>query len=265
MSEKFTEGQEVYDGHGCEYIYVGCVGGKHAARPWYEVGSDSQLADEPIFVSELFATVPVQKRSDTLAALESQIAEKRAELRSVSAEVQATSAERSAMLARLKQREALRRIDDFIEGRMTHVVTLDYNGVAIKSISTMEKEGESYDRGIRLISLYGNSKGDLHWQINRYKDDSGNWAEIWPCCSESEAMEKAAEVLARELGTQECPAKGCTRMIASAQKLGLPVPQWVLDLKRAGERAMVAGRISTLEKSLADERAKLDGIEGSAQ
>lgn len=266
MSEKFTEGQEVYDINGQVFIYAAAVNGQHAAKPVYETGDGEPFVTcDAVIVRDLFAEPPLQKRHEKMASLDAQLEEKSSELMRIKGELIHERADHAAMLKRLKQHEALRRIDDFIEGRMTHVVTLEFSGVRIKPLSAMEKDGDRYDLGVRLMSLHGDSKGDLQWHVNRYKDDSGSWAEMWPCCSEGEALEKAAEVLAREFGTQENPGSGCTRMIASAVSLGLPVPQWVLDFRHAGVRAVVEDRIATLEKSLADERAKLEGIVGSAQ
>lgn len=62
--------------------------------------------------------------------------------------------------------------------------------------------GDSWDRGVRLLSLYGNTGGNLRWQLNRYKDGSGQWFDVIPF------KEKAdAEMFARQKFAQNIEAK----------------------------------------------------------
>lgn len=87
---------------------------------------------------------------------------------------------------------------DFIGNRITHVVTDRYGTIRIEEFSKFceATEGSRHD-GLRLVSLFGcNSSGKRHdtdklslsWRINRYRDDSGDWVNIFPCKSLNAAI-----------------------------------------------------------------------------
>jgi hypothetical protein len=47
----------------------------------------------------------------------------------------------------------------------------------------------SWDKSLRLLTLFGDTKGDLQWRINRYSDGSGSSnIEVFPCHNEEEAI-----------------------------------------------------------------------------
>jgi len=51
------------------------------------------------------------------------------------------------------------------------------------------RDRDRYDKGFKLITLFGKDKNDLQWKINQYKDGSGSWKNIWLCKTLDDAKE----------------------------------------------------------------------------
>jgi hypothetical protein len=98
----------------------------------------------------------------------------------------------------------------FISGEITHLIIEKYQDYEIVSLidgveATDSWHGRISSEGLRLVSLFGcNESGErykkdrtfrLDWRINRYRDGSGNWADIWPCNSLEDAAQKLDEIL----------------------------------------------------------------------
>jgi hypothetical protein len=91
------------------------------------------------------------------------------------------------MIGNLTKHKALKNIEAFIEGKITHYVGSHYSEIHI--IDRFSKENKSeYGGERRLLSLDGRSNGDLQWRLSRYSDDSGSWEDVVPCLSIEEAM-----------------------------------------------------------------------------
>lgn len=94
--------------------------------------------------------------------------------------------------------DQLETLVNFLTGRITHILKLDYYPRITKFDDTaVITESWGYNtsvEGIKLISLFGNSKGDLTYKINNYKDGSGNYVTIYPHTSYESALAQAQEV-----------------------------------------------------------------------
>jgi len=55
---------------------------------------------------------------------------------------------------------------------------------------------------MKLLSLFGDSKGDLSFRLHQYRDGSGNYEEVIPCHSMDEAKELIKNHILKEMNKQ---------------------------------------------------------------
>lgn len=227
-------------------------------------GSYDYGRGETWFETELFQTAPVKLMDEKLVAKRAEIAELEKTRSERMRDVIGAEKDIKDRLAKLSKYKGLERIEDFIEGRITHFV-VPYSGSYV--ICTL-KEFEAKDyggraEGIRLMSLYGNSKGDLSFLVNQYRDGSGGeWKEIIPCASEEEAGEKLKAKIAEDLAVHftcfnaEHPYWFFVT-VESAQKHGVPVSEEVMSLYLVHKRASLSQEKAKLQKDINEKLAKI--------
>lgn len=201
-------GDVVYTVNGQEAIYVADGGDYVIVRPLLEYerpdGEIVQLRGELTGVPEVFDKPPRQRLDEEIQRLQALAQAQRKELTEVARQVSEAKKGHEDVLARLKQHDALRRIDDVIAGKVKWAVTVDYSGVHVQPIEKVIASGDRFDYRdglFKLVSLYGGSKGDLGWRVNNYADDSGSSQEVWLFVTEEEAHEKAKEFF--DVGVKE--------------------------------------------------------------
>jgi len=143
---------------------------------------------------------------------------------------------------------ALENIFDFIDGKITHYVTKSYSGIKIIKFNDTKSEYSDYKK---LLTLFGNSKGDLSWKLNRYSDGSGSDEIVIPCTSYEMAIEKAqsfVDATYQEFLTEEySPSK---YLILSAKKLGLKIPEDYINKYTDDWKKSNSKNISKLKEQL---------------
>ncbi len=238
-------GSKVYTEDGYAWIYICEIpDGGHVVSAAYEEGYSEH--------TKIVGTVwPDEPPTHQLSAEHAKLTEQLAAVRDELALARRELAEIPKRLEALKGRSAaLDRIEDFIEGRITHAVVARYGRVEIKTLEEVLKGGDGGDRGDRtqrLVALYGDTKGDLNWNINRYRDGSGGWETITPATSEEDAREEAQRLIEGLLADKPHIAD---TLIASADVCGVTVPPAVRA--DAWER-----RHASLEKSVDRTTAEL--------
>lgn len=94
-------------------------------------------------------------------------------------------------LKKLAKYKGLERLEAFIDGKITHFVVIDYNGVNVKTfeeLAVYRQDDRRAPDGIKLLTLFGDSKGDLSWRLDQYRVASSSDMEVIPCISEEEAI-----------------------------------------------------------------------------
>ncbi len=161
-----------------------------------------------IFVEKVFENAPTEKLDERIKNLNTEIDKLDEEKKQLEAnkklfETQFKAAEEDVkkQMAKIKQYQALKRIENFIEGKITHyVVATKWKLDLLSFEDTKAKEDWNYRQpGFKLLTLFGKTGGDLEWGLNEYKDGSGCNYTIIPCCSYEEAVEKLKEYLIPEL------------------------------------------------------------------
>lgn len=159
----------------------------------------------------------------------------RKELAAIREEIRTAESGRQEILARISQKRGLERIDDFLSGRIRYVVMNQFGRVKVLPLEQCTCEGDDKHRDLKLISLFGDSNGNVFWRANQYKDGSGCWHEIDLCLSRDEAMAVAAQRL-----SDLCESYHLDNVVASAKELGIPLSPDVLAKWR--DRRLQAAR-----------------------
>lgn len=283
---KFQAGQTVFDEHGAEYEYVSALDSGHVVRQKFEANRDG---DDDEVESWLGAPTVLHRVLPTHDAAKAKISAKLADIqRSIEKENERLSQLREETHVMRREKEqidkqrkadyakhtALSRIDDFIAGKITHFVTENYEGVFLESLAAGLASTDKYDRDLKLLSLYGDSNGDLQWKINRYSDGSGGFnKDVYPFCSEEEALAFARKLVSDELADMvagKCPMNGAGVPAAlhiavnSASRFGVEVPQQLLDAKRAADLKHAEAVVAKAQEELNKAIAALYAVKGGA-
>jgi hypothetical protein len=167
-------------------------------------------------------------------------------------------------VATVATRASLDTLEDFVSGRITHVVEFKYGCQIIpfdKAI-TPSREFGYYDEWLKLLSLFGKSDGTLCWRIHQYYDGSGMSTEILPATSYQHAVDIVqglfdAKVTAwRGDPTNNHPPAIQFAMDYENKPIAVNVPEDVRVYWAAEKANAKAKRIAQLEADLAKAKAE---------
>lgn len=91
--------------------------------------------------------------------------------------------------------EHLQVLEDFVAGKITHVLEIGHS--SCKIVDFHETNSCGNDRrveNIKLLTLFGRSDGTLIWRRNHYSDFSGSNCDIVPAYGLDDAIKKAQEL-----------------------------------------------------------------------
>lgn len=142
----------------------------------------------------------------------------------------------------------------FVKGYFDWVLTkFDEDGI--------NKGLENYDRSygtirfdtMRLLSLFGDSKGDLTFKINDYSDGSGSDKPVYFFKSKGDAL------FFMQLEFDKIKEYGVSD-IKNAKECGLVIDETKVDAYKERERKSVLNQISQANKNIEDLNSKLEKI-----
>ena len=170
-SPKFAAGERCYLLGGRECIYVAETADGHVVRRVIEIErGDGEIAEVEADLEHapaVYARPPKAKLDEEVARLNALIDERGRELNKLCVAIRDTQRDTTALRAKLSQHEALKYIDDFLEGRFEWVVWCDYQLPRVmRRQDALAVDG--YPRETKLLSLYGSSRGDLLWRVNAW-------------------------------------------------------------------------------------------------
>ncbi len=259
-----NRGDTVFDIDGREYTWLAEVEDVgHVVAAAY-CDSDGCAYDcEPSIIEQVFAAPPSDK-------FDKVIAERRAELESIQQQIRTSQKEwdelragRDKLAVRLAQENiALQRIADFLDEKITHYVKNSYGTVTILTLAEAVCESERMNRHpkLKLLTLFGDSKGNLEWNLNWYKDGSGSNETVHPCCSLEEAKAVAQshvdDILSR--WQNSCQVQSALK---AAQQYGLAFPQEAIERLRDEQRQEAVKQVEKCRNELAVSEMALDAID----
>lgn len=253
--QTFNRGDSVYTENGQMCEYVAKVGGKHVVIPIYEYPDGGEHTGEPFSVSAVFTTDEGarSKLSKELDALDAKIRAKREEIAALESKATQLQRDQKATLFNLARHSALKNIEDFLAGKITHFLFTSPRGAEVQTLENVLQYKEStYDRSyqLRLLSLYGQTNGDITWEVNSYRDGSGHNKVVTPFCSEEEALSARDSFLRTELA-KRLTAKGPLDDYAKVEVLCL-----VQAMKKCGLKDIPAMAQTLFDANNADRKAK---------
>lgn len=251
-----NEPKYLLDGSAVEVLETLGNGKLLVARLYKTFGEDDEVSVDlsaPFVVDRVFDNAPTRVLDERVGALEELIRQLETQRVEVVNKLRAAQAVDREMGEKFKRHASLSRLMDFIDGKITHYVEDDWalpRIIEFKESTTPNDDRERPERRrLRLLSLFGNSKGDLQWDMAEYSDGSGRGTRVFPCCSYEEALEKVTELFTKRFS--ENPR---TDVVERAEKFGVSVPAEYRAACVAMERKNLESRAQTL-------RAELEGID----
>lgn len=147
----------------------------------------------------------------------------------------------------------------FLSGSIKWVVCDDYGySPPMKFSDALIREGYDYGtkrfEGIKLLSAFGSSDGNISYKLNCYRDGSGSYHNIYPFETYEEAVEHIKSRAVEAIRKEKCYfTVGCLESIV---KMGIGLPddcKQILKEKLTGE---ILKRAETSEKEHAENKQK---------
>lgn len=263
----FSKGDTVFDIHGRQGVYIASYGGYHLVAPEYEGGDYGEPTwGPPEQWDQIYLEPPTQKLEAKVDELDKLITEKRAELKRINSELDQAGKRHQEQLKKIGKHRALQRIEDYLDGKFTHFLHVsDYYGPKIVTKDEALDQNDRWDRELKLLCLFGNTKGDLQWRINRYSDGSGSSnTEVFPCHDEEEAIDIVRQLYADAvLVWREQEKKHYGRAIEWSMKCPegwIVVPDDIRDYLQERELSAKRGAIETARQALEKAQAELAAL-----
>jgi len=261
-------GETVFSEDGRQAEYVAAREEGHIVMPLYREDDDefetNPWAGEPQLWFEVFEKAPVPvvdkdvaEATAELQRLQTQVSEEYQKLNTMREERRALAADQNTIRERLKENEALRNIDAFLTGGITHFVKAEYVPTIETADETLMRSTNRSGKELRLLGLFGDSeRSDVRWKVCAYGDGSGgSMTAVIPCLSLEEARERAAALLVST--TFPCLRSGKLssyhgdEAVALAADLGIPVPEDIATKVAEQVRVRAAERLAQTRKSAA--------------
>lgn len=200
----------------------------------YNRGDEMEIMvdDNIYFVDKVFDLAPTSIQDQRIFTLDKKISELEAKRDLVYSQIVEVNKKEKEVLDKFKKIEQLKRLEDLIDKKITHLVYTDY-GLEIYEFDHKENKSDDYQRGkesIKLITLFGNSDGDLSWGINSYKDGSGSYKTIYPANSYEEALQIVQTIIDKYDYEKEKYKIGM--IVCAAKKYNLKISESLVSLEK---------------------------------
>lgn len=257
MPTPFEKDQIVYDERGTEFEVVELTNTGLIVRRVYE-SDEGPVWGEPFLAAfQLYASEVAPKISATVAELEKQAITLREELTQLRREREDARRADDYLFKTLKNHAAVRDLVDFIHGKAQF---LAYSAACEWHIEPMETalKGDERNGSLRLLALYGGSKGDLTWRRHSYSDGSGNnYQNAQPALTYDDALVFVRAQIIADLEERRVNIASGTSdhmahyVVRNMEKFDMPVPDYV---RESADRAIAKQReheIATARKEIA--------------
>lgn len=267
----FKNGETVFDIHGREATYLALGADGYVVQTKYEHDDyDEPLYGQPEVWRDIYRTPPTVKLHGEVAEIEAKLNAARTELSLIRQQRQQEDREDAARVNERKQFAQLKTLDDFIAGKITHFFVVEGYGERM-SIQTFDQfmkfDEDRCERKLRLLSLFGGSKGDLSWYVDRYSDGSGGSnGRCFPALSYEDAVRLASEWIDSryaDVRTKE-QKHASLELQKSAERFGLAVPDDIAHWAAQTAASLHESNLKHARKQLDEARAKLRELESKS-
>jgi hypothetical protein len=252
------QGDTVFSDNGQELELVATTGDGYVVMPVYDGGdNEPPYTGEPFVIRKVYAEPPVAKWNKEVEDLVNRANDKRTELLDLTKQFTEFQKSEKDRLNRLKRHGQLALLDDYLAGKITYmVVHPDYGQISVMTVAEALKDEGKYEKNMKLLTLYGSSKGDLQFHIERYSDGSGpnSYKKCWPFLSEFAATEYAKKLIAQQLtaAVADANVRDYSALITNAETFSVDVPIELRDrpdkIKQAYKIKRIAYLTAELEK-----------------
>ena len=258
------KGDIVFSEHGQRFVFVAEDNGDYIVRPTMETDEEEPWEGKPITLGKIFAAAPREVYDKTIETLDTKIAALESQKRALEEEIRKSKFDETERKKRIMVNAALERIDDFLAGNIKYIVFGEYDVRIEPFDQAMRYKDNDYEKvpsQIKLLSLFGDTKGDLAWKLNRYSDGSGSGNDtVHPCVTFEQAQETAKTLIDskfEEWRKGKINYWGLGTMAASAIRLGLPVPEDVYASVKAENIKNATTHRDAKKKEYDDAESKL--------
>lgn len=282
MVDIIKPGTLVFSSAGQRAHYIGPTGMSHVVEP--EIARYNHHTEEEYAIFEgicVWPTVylehPKPVLDAELAALMDRIAAAREKLSLVHSATYEAEREGKERLARIKKADELQQLDDFIAGKITHIVIdCPIYGVKIETAETAlatnedERYGNTRHKKLKLLTLYGGANGNLAWMLSQYTDGSDNGQKhVVPCLSYEHALAEASKLInghfenARK-GISDRPWMLATPVTA-AKALGIEAPADLVEALRTYQLKHALEQVAKAEAAFNTARASVEVLQAQTK
>lgn len=276
MGKQFKAGQTAYDSSGYK-VFINAItdNGMAVCSNFVEI-YDEDYPEEEISERLFFCDLEklsvrppknaISEEAKSLLDVKEQISKEITELRSEKSEIQRAllylSSRKEALFAEVEKLKPLENIKRFLVEEPKFFVVSVYSD----EVYAIKKAPEFYDndyreRGLKLLTLFGRSGGNLEWGINNYRDGSGTWQEAYPAYSEEEAEQIRIDRISEKLAEATPDNISHTmRVVRVSLKAGIEVPEDVLKAFHAKEEESKNSNIQHIEKQISDLQSRLKEV-----
>lgn len=267
----FKSGDTVFDIHGREATYLALGADGHVVQTKYEHDDyDEPLYGQPEVWRDIYRSPPTVKLHGEVAEIEAKLNAARAELNQIREQRRQEDGIYAARTNERKRFAQLKTLDEFIAGQITHFFVVEGYGERM-SIQTfdafMVSKEDCYERKLRLLSLFGGSKGDLAWYVDRYSDGSGGSnGRCFPALSYEDAVRLASEwIEGRYADLRKNEHKHSSLDLAKAAvSFGLSVPDDIAQWAKQTADSVRESNLKHARKQFDEAQAKLKELESQS-
>jgi hypothetical protein len=217
-----------------------------------EYGDETNyICDSSLYiVDNVYDDAPRQVYDKKIVELNDSISKLKDEEESIRYRISSSIEKEKQVLDKLKNFDKLQYLLDFIDGKVTHYVFIRWSTIEIIEYKDSKSE---YSHDMKLLSLFGSSKGDIAWRINQYSDGSGCNTEVIPCLSYEMALIESQKVIDNMIGQKE---HASLEIIKSAREYGLKLPEGYIEKYRKEWEDQNKASITKLEAQIEEYRNK---------
>jgi hypothetical protein len=223
----------------------------------YESGGEEYTDERVYLVDKVYDEAPTAKLDEKKKSLESEIEQLKQLKRDLENGLKVIKQSESERLKKYEKHRSLKYLDMYLDNKITHFVfprNIGYRAPCILPIEDARCNGNNkWDKDLKLLVLFGSSKGNLEWRINEYKDGSGSYEQVFLCCSYEEAL----AVMQTHLSSLEHVNED---VIKFAEQHGLVLRKELVDKHRELIFMRQAKEVEELTDKLQKEKQKLEAV-----
>lgn len=217
-----------------------------------EEGQEFVIEDSARIVKRIFNTPPRQSFDETIIRLKNEIKNLKKRQNIEKENLEKVIKDGQSKLEKFQRINQLKYLEDFIENRISHYLTISMSRIEIIEIKESEK-----DRRFKLLTLFGDTNGNLEWNLNAYVDGSGYWETIIPCISYNQAVEELKKYIENETRKKDYPEK---RIIDAAVKYNIHIDENYINIYKANLISSKNKQIDGLNHQINELKQQIDNL-----